>query len=94
MTVHRVAERLENSESLQDRPRLGRLQVIKRETVKKGFENDPIPKMTKFGQKSVSTVFRATKNGGEKSPRLRYPPCLERPKTGEERAQDFWRNLS
>ena len=37
--------------------------------------------MTKFGQKkkiSVSTVFRATKNGGGKSPRLLEKPLLSR----------------
>ena len=51
MTVHRVVKRPKNSESLQGRPRLGRSQVIKRETVKKAFENDPIRKMTKFVQR-------------------------------------------
>ena len=81
MTVHRVAKRLENSESLQDRPRLGRPQVIKRETVKKVFENDPTLKMTKFAQRkkiSVSTVSRAIKNGRGKSLRLLKKPLLNR----------------
>ena len=51
MTMHRVAKRPKNSKSLQGCPRLGRPQVIKRETVKKAFDNDPIRKMTKFVQR-------------------------------------------
>ena len=68
-----------NSESLQDRPRSGRTLVIKRETVKKVFENDPTLKMTKFAQRkmiSVSTVSRAIKNVGGKSLRLLKKPLL------------------
>ena len=61
MTVYRVPQRLKNSETLKDRPRSGRPQKIRRETIKKAFENDPGLKMTKLAQKkkiSVSTVFR------------------------------------
>ena len=77
MTVHRVAKRLENAESLQDCSRLGRLQVIKRETVKKTFENDLTLKMIKFTQRkkiSVFTVSREIKNEGGKSLRLLKKP--------------------
>ena len=81
MTVHRVAKRLENFESLQDPPRLGRPQVINRETVKKTFENGPTLKMTKFAERkkiSVSTVSRAIKHREGKSLRFLKKPLLSR----------------
>ena len=65
MTVYRVAQRLKNSESLQDRPRSGRLQVIRRGTTKNAFENNPDRKMTIPAQKvkiSMSTVSRVVKS--------------------------------
>ena len=48
MTVYRVAQRLKDSKSFQDRPRLGRPQVIRRGTFKKAFENDSEQKMTRL----------------------------------------------
>ena len=63
MTVHRVAKRFENAESLQDCSRLGRLQVIKRETVKKTFENDLTLKMIKFTQRKKISVFTVSRAG-------------------------------
>ena len=51
MTVHQVADRLRNSETLEDRPCSGRPQVIKRETVRKAFEDYPALKMTKLAEK-------------------------------------------
>ena len=77
MTVIEFAKRHENLN--QDCPRSGRSLVIKRETVKKAFENDPTLKMRKFAQRkmiSVSTVSRAIKNGGGKSLRLLKKPLL------------------
>lgn len=79
MTVYRVAQRLNNSETLKDRPRSGRPQKIRRETIKKVFENDPELKMTRLAQKkkiSVSTVSRVVKTMGGKSLRRFKKPLL------------------
>ena len=79
MTVYRVAQRLNNSETLKDRPRSGRPQKIRRETIKKAFENDPELKMTRLAQKkkiSVSTVSRVVKSMGGKSLRRFKKPLL------------------
>ena len=81
MTMHRVAKCLENSISPQDCPQLGRPQAIKRETIKKAFENNLTLKMTKSAQRKkilVSTVSRAIKNGRGKSLRLLKKPLLSR----------------
>ncbi len=79
MTVYRVAQRLNNSETLKDRPRSGRPQKIRRGTIKKAFENDPELKMTRLAQKmkiSVSTVSRVVKSMGGKSLRHSKKPLL------------------
>ena len=58
-----MAQRLNNSETLKDRPRSERLQKIRRETIKKAFEKDPELKMTRLTQKparrkaDISTLF-------------------------------------
>ena len=70
MTVYRVAQRLNNSETLKDRPRSERPQKIRRETIKKAFENGRKLKMTRLAQKkmiSVSTMSRVVKSMGGKS---------------------------
>ena len=54
---------------LKDRPRSGRPQVIKREMVRKAFEDDLALKMTKLAKRkkiSVATVSRAVKSEGGK----------------------------
>ena len=79
MIVYRVSQRLNNSETLKDRPRSGRPQKIRRETIKKAFENDPELKMTRLAQKkkiSVSTVSRVVKSMGGKSLRRFKKPLL------------------
>ena len=79
MTVHLVVDRLRNNETLKDRPRSGRPQVIKRETVRKAFEDDPALKMTKLAKRkkiSVATVSRAVKSEGGESLRLLKKPLL------------------
>ena len=79
MTVYRVEQRLKVSESLKDRPRSGRPQVISQEAIKKAFENDPCQKMTRLAQKkkiSVSTVSRVVKKMGGKSLRRSRKPLL------------------
>jgi len=76
-TVKRVANRLKNKESLRDRPRSGRPQIIQRKNVRKAFLKDPTLKMTEFAKKkkiSVATVSRAVKSEGGKSlKRLKRP---------------------
>ena len=70
MSVHRVASRLRNSETLKDRPRTGSPRVVKTETIRKAFENDSMLKMTRLARKkkiSVSTMRRAVKIEGEKA---------------------------
>ena len=79
MTVYRVAKRVNNSEILKDRPRSGRPQNIRRETIKKTFENDPELKMTRLSRNkkiSVSTVSRVFKSMGGKSLRRFKKPLL------------------
>ena len=69
MSVHRVASRLRDGETLKDRPRTGRQRVVKT-TIRKAFENDLTLKMTRLTRKkkiSVSTVRRAVKIEGEES---------------------------
>ena len=68
-TVKRVANCLKNNESLKDRPRSGRPQIIQRVNVRKVFLKDPTLKMTEFAKKkiSVATVSRAMKSEGGKS---------------------------
>ena len=76
MSVHRVASRLRDGETLKDRPRAGRLQVVKSETIKKAFENDLTLTMTCLAKKkiSVSTVRRAVKiEGGMSLKRVKKP---------------------
>ena len=46
MSVHRVASRLRDGETLKDRPRTGRPRVVKSKTIRKAFENEPTLKMT------------------------------------------------
>ena len=75
-TVKRVANRLKNNESLKDRPRSGRPQVIQRKNVRKAFQKDPTMKMAEFAKKkiSVATVSKAVKTEGGKSlKRLKRP---------------------
>ena len=63
MSVHGVASRLIDGETLKDRPRTGRPRVVKT-TIRKAFENDPTSKMTHLARKkniSVSTVRKAVK---------------------------------
>ena len=79
MTVHRVAKRLEESESLKDRPRVGRPRVVKTAAIKKAFECEPTMKMTQLAKKqriSVSTVSRAVKHEGGKSLKMIRKPLL------------------
>ena len=79
MTVYRVAQRLNNSDTLKDRPWSGRPQKICRGTIKIAFENDPELKMTRLAQKkkiSVSTVSRVVKSIGGKSLRCSKKPLL------------------
>ena len=62
MVVYRVADHMRNSETLKDRPHSGRPQVIKKEMVKKAFEDDLALKMTKLAKRkniSMATVSRA-----------------------------------
>ena len=68
MAIHRVEQHLKASESLKDQEDL-RLQV-KKEVIKKAFENYPCQKITKLAQKkkiSVSTVSRMVKKKQRKS---------------------------
>lgn len=79
MTVHRVSKRLEESESLKDRPRVGRPRVVKTVAIKKAFECEPTMKMTQLAKKkriSVSTVSRAVKHEGGKSLKMMRKPLL------------------
>ena len=79
MTVYRVAQRLNNSETLKDRPRPRRPQKIWRQTIKKAFEDDPELKMTRLVQNkkiSVSTVSGVVKSMGGKSLRRFKKPLL------------------
>ena len=77
-TVKRVVNRLKNNESLKDRPRSGRPQVIQRENVRKAFLKDPTLKMIELAKKkiSVATVSRAVKSEGGKSLKLLKRPLL------------------
>ena len=64
-TINRVANRLKNNESLKDRPRSGRPQIIKQKNVRKAFLKDPTLKMTESAKKkkiSVATFSRAVKS--------------------------------
>ena len=79
MTVYRVVQRLNNSETLKDWPRSGRPQKIRRGTTKKAFEKDPELKMTRLTKKmkfSVSTMSRMVKSMGGKSIRRSKKPLL------------------
>ena len=79
MTVYRVAQRLNNSETLKDWPRSGRPQKIRHGTIKKVFEKDPELKMTRLAQKmkiSVSTVSTVVKSMRRKSLRRSKKPLL------------------
>ena len=79
MTVHRVACRLAEGETLKDRPRKGRSRVVKTRTrIKKALENNPTLKMTHLAKKgiSVSTVRRAVKIEGGKSLKMVRKPLL------------------
>ena len=51
MTVHRVEQRLKASESLMDRPRPGRPQVISQEAIKMDIEDDPCQKISRQAQR-------------------------------------------
>ena len=54
MSVHRVASRLRDGETLKDRPRTGRLRVVKTDTIRKTFKHDPTLKMTRLARKRRS----------------------------------------
>ena len=69
-TVKRIANCLKKNESLKDRPRSGRPQIIQQKNVRKAFLKDPTLKMTDFAKKkkiSEATVSRAVKSEGGKS---------------------------
>ena len=79
MSVHRVASRLRYSKTLKDRPRTGRPRVVKTETIRKAFKNDPTLKMTHLARKkniSVSAVRRAVKIERRKSLKRVKKPLL------------------
>ena len=70
MSVHRAASRLRDGETLEGRPRTGTPRVVKTETIRKAFENDPTLEMTRPARKKkipVSTVRRAVKIEGERA---------------------------
>ena len=77
MTVHRVAKRLEKSESLKDCHRVGRPRVVKTAAIKKALKCDPTMKMKQLAKKKwiwVSTVSRAVKQEGGKSLKMIRKP--------------------
>ena len=79
ISVHRVASRLRDGETLKDRPRTGRPRVVKTETIRKAFENDSTLKITRLAKKkkiSVSTVRRAVKVEKGKSLKCVKKPLL------------------
>ena len=68
--VKRVANRLKNNQSLNDRLWSGGPQVIQRKNVRKSFLRGPILKMTDFAKKkkiSVAALSRAVKSEGGKT---------------------------
>ena len=77
MLVHRVASRLRDGEPLKGRPRTCTPRAVKKETIRKAFENDPTLKMTRLTRKKkiyVSTVRRAVKiEGGKSLKRVKKP---------------------
>ena len=56
ISVQKVATRLRDGETIKDRPRTGRPRVVKIETIRKAFENDPTLKMTRLARKKKISV--------------------------------------
>ena len=56
MSVHRAVRFLRDGGTLKDRPRRGRLRVVKIETIRKALENDPTLKMTRLARKKKISV--------------------------------------
>ena len=54
MSVQRVVSRLRDGKTLKGCPRTGRPRVVKTETIRKTFENDPTLKMTRRQKKRRS----------------------------------------
>ena len=77
-TVKRVANHLKNYQSLIDRLRSGRTQVIQPENVRKAFLKNPTLEMPEFTKKKifVATVSRAVKSEGGKSLKRPKRPLL------------------
>ena len=61
-TVSRIADCLASNETLQDRPRSGRPQVISRKIVRKAFENNLTLKMTELVKKKENFCCYSVKS--------------------------------